>query len=79
MLFGFGTGLLDDYTRKWQPFGEVGLLRDTRARQNFRMRLGVAGSVFGNDHLSLYISHETAARNGGVPLTELGARYRWLY
>ncbi|MFS8977395.1 tetratricopeptide repeat protein [Cupriavidus necator] len=79
VLFGFGTGLLDDYTRKWRPFGEVGLLRDTRARQNFRMRLGVAGSVFGNDHLSLYISHETAARNGGVPLTELGARYRWLY
>ncbi|AGW94774.1 tetratricopeptide repeat protein [Cupriavidus sp. DF5525] len=79
VLFGFGTGLLDEYTRKWRPFGEVGLLRDTRARQNFRMQLGVAGSVFGNDHLSLFVSHETAARNGGVPLTELGMRYRWLY
>ncbi|MGH8789807.1 MAG: tetratricopeptide repeat protein, partial [Cupriavidus necator] len=79
VLFGFGTELLDEYTRKWRPFGEVGLLRDTRARQNFRVQGGVAGSVFGNDHLALYISHETAARNGGRPLTELGMRYRWLY
>ncbi|WP_316156304.1 tetratricopeptide repeat protein [Cupriavidus sp. BIC8F] len=79
VLFGFGTELLDEYTRKWRPFGEVGLLRDTRARQNFRVQGGLAGSVFGNDHLALYISHETAARNGGKPLTELGMRYRWLY
>ena len=40
---------------------------------------GVAGSVFGNDHLAFYVSHETAARNGGRPMTELGLRYRWLY
>ncbi|CAG9168624.1 hypothetical protein LMG23992_01223 [Cupriavidus laharis] len=79
VLFGFGTELIDEYTHKWRPFGEVGLLHDTRARQNFRVQGGVAGSVFGNDHLSLYVSHETAARNGGVPLTEVGLRYRWLY
>ncbi|MDQ0139808.1 tetratricopeptide repeat protein [Cupriavidus necator] len=79
VLFGFGTELLDEYTRKWRPFGEVGLLHDTRARQNFRVQGGVAGSVFGNDHLALYVSHETAARNGGRPMTELGLRYRWLY
>ncbi|NOV24683.1 tetratricopeptide repeat protein [Cupriavidus necator] len=79
VLFGFGTELLDEYTRKWRPFGEVGLLHDTRARQNFRVQGGVAGSVLGNDHLALYVSHETAARNGGRPMTELGLRYRWLY
>ncbi|SOZ39351.1 tetratricopeptide repeat protein [Cupriavidus neocaledonicus] len=79
VLFGFGTELLDEYTRKWRPFGEIGLLHDTRARQNFRVQGGVAGSLFGNDHLALYVSHETAARNGGRPMTELGLRYRWLY
>ncbi|SDC75413.1 Tetratricopeptide repeat-containing protein [Cupriavidus sp. YR651] len=79
VLFGFGTDLIDDYTRKWRPFAEVGALRDTRAGHNFRAQLGVAGSVLGNDHLSLYVLHETAARNGGTPLTELGLRYRWLY
>ncbi|MGO4332774.1 tetratricopeptide repeat protein [Cupriavidus sp. 2KB_15] len=76
---GFGTELLDDYTHKWRPFAELGLLHDTRAGQNFRAQLGIAGTVFGNDHLSMYVQHETAARNGGTPLTEVGVRYRWLF
>ncbi|AZG15607.1 tetratricopeptide repeat protein [Cupriavidus pauculus] len=79
VLFGFGTDLIDDYTRKWRPFLEAGALYDTRAGHNFRGQVGVAGSVFGNDHLSLYVSHDTAARTTGTPLTEVGLRYRWLY
>ncbi|WP_454766204.1 tetratricopeptide repeat protein [Cupriavidus campinensis] len=79
VLFGFGTDLLDDYTRKWRPFAEVGALYDSRAGHNFHGQLGVAGSVFGNDHLALYLSHDTASRNSGTPLTEVGLRYRWLY
>lgn len=79
VTFGFGTELIDDYTHKWRPFAEIGLLHDTRAGQNFRAQLGVAGKVFGNDHLSMYVQHETAARNGGTPLTEVGVRYRWLF
>ena len=79
VLFGFGTDLIDDYTRKWRPFMEAGALYDSRAGHNFRGQLGVAGSVFGNDHLSLYVLHETASRTGGTPLTEVGLRYRWLY
>jgi len=79
MLFTFGTDLVDDYTRKWRPFLEAGALYDSRAGHNFRGQVGVAGSVFGNDHMSLYVLHETASRNGGTPLTEAGLRYRWLY
>ncbi|GJG95214.1 tetratricopeptide repeat protein [Cupriavidus pauculus] len=79
VLFGFGTDLIDDYTRKWRPFMEAGALYDTRAGHNFRGQVGIAGSVFGNDHLSLYVSHDTAARTTGTPLTEVGLRYRWLY
>ncbi|WP_404995184.1 tetratricopeptide repeat protein [Cupriavidus pauculus] len=79
VLFGFGTDLIDDYTRKWRPFMEAGALYDSRAGHNFRGQVGVAGSVFGNDHLSLYVLHETASRTGGTPLTEVGLRYRWLY
>ena len=79
VLFGFGTDLIDDYTRKWRPFMEVGALYDSRAGHNFRGQAGVAGSVFGNDHLSLYVLHETAARTSGTPLTEVGLRYRWLF
>ncbi|MHA7684185.1 tetratricopeptide repeat protein [Cupriavidus sp. PET2-C1] len=79
VTFGFGTELIDDYTRKWRPFAEIGLLHDTRAGQNFRAQLGLAGKVLGNDHLSMYVQHETAARNGGTPLTQVGARYKWLF
>jgi len=79
VTFGFGTELLDDYTHKWRPFAELGLLHDTRAGQNFRAQLGIAGTVLGNDHLSMYLQHETAARNGGTPLTEVGVRYKWLF
>ncbi len=79
VLFGFGTDLLAEYTRKWRPFAEVGALYDSRAGHNFHGQAGVAGSVFGNDHLALYISHDTAARTSGTPLTEVGLRYRWLY
>lgn len=79
VLFGFGTDLIDDYSRKWRPFAEVGALYDSRAGHNFHGQLGIAGSVFGNDHLALYVSHDTAARTSGTPLTEVGLRYRWLY
>lgn len=79
VLFGFGTDLLESYTRKWRPFMELGVLHDTRSGHNFHGQFGVAGSVFGGDHLSLYVLHDTAARNTGTPLTEVGLRYRWLY
>ncbi|WP_019448879.1 tetratricopeptide repeat protein [Cupriavidus sp. BIS7] len=79
LLFSFGTDLVDDYTRKWRPFLEAGALYDSRAGHNFRGQAGMAGSVFGNDHMSMYVLHETASRNGGTPLTEVGLRYRWLY
>jgi hypothetical protein len=79
VVFGFGDQLLDDYTHKWRPFMELGALYDTRAGHNFRTELGIAGTVLGNDHLAMYVRHETASRNGGTPLTELGMRYRWLF
>ncbi len=79
VLFGFGTDLVESYTRKWRPFMEVGLLHDTRSGHNLHGQIGVAGSVFGSDHLALYLQHDTAARNTGTPLTEVGLRYRWLY
>ncbi|RZT36431.1 tetratricopeptide repeat protein [Cupriavidus agavae] len=79
LLFSFGTDLIDDYTRKWRPFMEAGALYDSRAKHNFRGQLGVAGSVFGNDHMAVYVSHDTASRVNGAPVTEVGLRYRWLY
>jgi hypothetical protein len=79
VLFGFGTDYLDRYTRAWRPFLDVGMLRDNREGWGSQVQLGVAGSVFGNDHLALYIEHQSITRSGTSPLTEIGLRYRWLY
>ncbi|CAJ0769990.1 tetratricopeptide repeat protein [Ralstonia chuxiongensis] len=79
MLFGFGTDYLDRYTRAWRPFMDAGMLHDNREGWGVQAQLGVAGSVFGNDHLALYIEHQSITRAGTSPLTEIGLRYRWLY
>ena len=63
----------------WRPFMDVGVLRDNREGWGTQVQLGVAGSVFGNDHLALYIEHQSITRAGTSPLTEIGLRYRWLY
>lgn len=79
MLFGFGTDYLDRYTRAWRPFMDAGMLHDNREGWGVQAQLGMAGSVFGNDHLALYIEHQSITRAGTSPLTEIGLRYRWLY
>lgn len=79
LLFGFGTDYLDRYTRAWRPFMDVGLLHDNREGWGTQVQLGVAGSVFGNDHLALVFSHASITRAGTAPMTEIGLRYRWLY
>jgi len=79
MLFGFGTDYRDRYTRAWRPFMDAGMLHDNREGWGVQAQLGVAGSVFGNDHLALYIEHQSITRAGTSPLTEIGLRYRWLY
>ena len=79
LLFGFGTDYLERYTRAWRPFMDVGVLRDNREGWGTQVQLGVAGSVFGNDHLALVFSHASITRAGTSPMTEIGLRYRWLY
>lgn len=79
LLFGFGTDYLDRYTRAWRPFMDVGLLHDNREGWGTQLQLGVAGSVFGNDHLAVVFSHASITRAGTAPMTEIGLRYRWLY
>ncbi len=75
---GFGTDLLDRYTRAWRPFLDVGLIHDSNFGWGPQVLVGLAGSVFGNDHAVLYYQHE-AVSHLGTSTTEIGARYRWLF
>ncbi|MGS0743490.1 tetratricopeptide repeat protein [Glaciimonas sp. GG7] len=79
LLLSFGMDLQETYTRAWRPLMEIGLLHDTRTGWNRSARVGLAGSVLGNDHAMLYYAHDRSAKNGGSPASEFGVRYRWYY
>ncbi|NPT41377.1 tetratricopeptide repeat protein [Paraburkholderia sp. 1N] len=78
LFFGFGNDLLDQYTRAWRPFLDLGILHDSFQGWGPEISLGLAGTVFGGDHAALFFSHQRVSRLG-TPVTQVGARYSWFY
>jgi hypothetical protein len=78
LFFGFGNDLMDQYTRAWRPFLDVGVLHDSFQGWGPSISLGLAGTVFGGDHAALFFSHQRVSRLG-TPVTQIGARYSWFY
>jgi hypothetical protein len=78
VFFGFGNDLIDQYTRAWRPFLDVGVLHDSFQGWGPSLSLGLAGTVFGGDHAALFFSHQRVSRLG-TPVTQIGARYSWFY
>ncbi|MGE8330039.1 MAG: tetratricopeptide repeat protein [Paraburkholderia nemoris] len=78
LFFGFGNDLIDQYTRAWRPFLDVGMLHDTLQGWGPEVSLGLAGTVFGGDHAAVFFSHQRVSRLG-TPVTQIGARYSWFY
>jgi hypothetical protein len=79
MFFGFGNDLLDQYTHRWRPFLDVGIVHNSLQGWGPQVSVGVAGSVFGGDHAALYLEHESVSQVGSTPITVIGARYSWFY
>jgi polysaccharide biosynthesis protein PelB len=79
LFFGFGNDLLDQYTHRWRPFLDVGIVHNSVQGWGPQVSLGVAGSVFGGDHAALYLEHESVSQVGSAPVTVIGARYSWFY
>jgi hypothetical protein len=75
---GFGTDLLDRYSRAWRPFLDVGLIHDSNFGWGPEVLAGFAGSVFGNDHAAVYFQHESVSHQG-TDTNEFGVRYQWLF
>ncbi|CAM2153387.1 polysaccharide biosynthesis protein PelB [Pararobbsia alpina] len=75
---GFGTDLLDRYTRAWRPFLDVGLIHDSNFGWGPEVLAGFAGSVFGNDHAAVYFQHESVSHQG-TDTNSFGVRYQWLF
>ncbi|PAK11658.1 hypothetical protein CJO66_26925 [Burkholderia ubonensis] len=79
LLFSFGDGLPDEYSKGWRPMFIGGPLRDSRAGWSGKAELGVVGSVFGNDQLTIYGAYQGVSSNHSTSVKEVGARYRYIY
>jgi len=79
VALGIGTVVEPRYTRALRPFFEVGVLYNRDSGRNINLSGGVAGSLLGQDVLTLRFQ-----RNGGTPdiprgFQEMGLNYKWLY
>lgn len=54
--FGYGENLLDEYTHAWRTFGQLGLFHNLDTGLGSLITLGIAGTVFGRDHLAFYLT-----------------------
>ncbi|WP_215781472.1 tetratricopeptide repeat protein [Paludibacterium sp. B53371] len=79
LLLSFGTDLPGGYSHAFRPYLEAGPVYDSHAGWGASINLGVVGSVFGRDRLSLFYQHQDMAAQGSSPVTEVGVRYSWFY
>ncbi|MGH8782546.1 tetratricopeptide repeat protein [Paraburkholderia sp.] len=78
LFAGFGNDLRDQYTHRWRPFLDVGIVHDSIQGWGPEISAGIAGTVFGGDHAALFVEHQRVSKIG-TPVTVLGARYSWFY
>jgi len=68
-----------EYTRAWQPFGSLGLTRHSELGTGYDLRIGLAGSLFGADHLALSGGLAKSGLQTGGQVRELQITYRIHY
>ena len=67
----FGQSYIDDYTHRWQPFALFTLSKNSVVGVGELVNIGLAGAVFGRDHLLLY--YEWGSNQGqGIQNVVLG-------
>lgn len=74
--FGFGQGFRDGYTHAWRPFAEASVFEDLGIGFGNYLDIGIAGSVFGRDHLALYYERSSGFTVANQINYTYGARYR---
>ncbi|WP_243397893.1 tetratricopeptide repeat protein [Herbaspirillum robiniae] len=76
---GAGTVVESNYTRAWRPYAEIGMTRTSDIGWGRNARAGVAGSVIGQDVLSVGVQSTSATPNTPQRGFELNVLYKWLY
>ncbi len=57
LTFGFGQQYREEYTQKWRPFAEAGILVSKLLGFGQIFEGGFATSIFGRDHLVLFVEY----------------------
>ncbi len=68
-----------DYTRTWRPFASAARTWHSDLGPGYDLSAGFAGSVFGNDHLSLVWRLGKGGSSDGGHVREIGLTYRIHY
>lgn len=68
-----------DYTRAWRPYATVARTWNSLLGPGYDLGAGIAGSVFGADHLRIGWNLARGGRTGGGSVRELGIAYRIHY
>ncbi|MGD9153408.1 MAG: tetratricopeptide repeat protein [Gammaproteobacteria bacterium] len=55
--FGFGQAYRDNYTHAWRPFVDINAYYNTDVSMAYFGNAGIAGSVFGRDHLVFFVNY----------------------
>jgi hypothetical protein len=79
LSLGLGTVIENRYSRAWRPFAEAGLTWSETVGRGYNLRAGIAGSVLGQDLMTLRAmrsSGTAAVPQGGQ---EIGIDYRWYF
>jgi hypothetical protein len=75
ITFGFGQEYKEGYTHAWRPFAEAGLLYSHPFGLGQLAEAGIAGSVFGRDHLALFAEYGTNQQQASQEIYTIGIRY----
>ena len=77
--FGWGQYLPERYSRAWRPFFDMSFFRNSLTGAGRGVRLGAAGSVFGQDHAAFYFGQSTGTPGSPQGYREFGLTYQWFY
>ena len=74
-----GQNLQTVYSRAWRPYFDACLTHNALSGLSYNGLLGLAGSVTGEDHLSVQLQNSNNAQTSGSATQSLAIRYRHYY
>jgi len=77
--FGFGQAYRDVYTHAWRPFANFDAFYQTSVGMGYFSSAGIAGSVFGRDHLVFYLNYNLNVETAGQKDYVGGVSYRMYF